>query len=281
MRSKLEQRIAAWAMMLALAFLAGCDSKPKGKGNGTGTGTGGSATAGVSPSSGPTARQAADGFLKALTDGQASPEQLTSWFKKQSSKPIAELETADWLAGFKGTTFVVGEEVKFGNTIVLRGRAESSSQKDAFTLRVTKEGDAFKVDWLQRSGYLSSGISSPSDAELAAAQDAVRNFLDLLLRGDLRQAQALMTVDWKKSESPLPPGAKSKDGFDYDTGFLARAMIAMKKDFSSYGIKQSELNGTKDGATFSVEMDNGPMKSPYTVKAKKIDGQWLIESFSK
>ncbi len=264
MRPKTEKRWAA-ATLLAIFAITGCDSKPMGKGS-----TSESTTAGLAPSSGPNARQAADAFLKNLTEGKASPDQFTAWFKKQTSRLIAEVDAADWLADFKGTTFVVGEETKFGNSIVLRGRAEPA--KDSFTLRLTKEGDSLKVDWLHRSSRMSSGISAPADSDLAAAQDTARNFLDVLLGGSLRQAQTLMTFEWKKSVA------------GEDLGFLTQKMRTWKSwdgDFVGYTIKSSELNGTKDAATFTVEMDAGTKKTPYTVKAKNVNGQWLLEAFSK
>ena len=41
-------------------------------------------------------------------------------------------------------------------------------------------------------------IKSPADPDLAAAQDTVRNFLDIILGGDVQMAHALMTPEWKK-----------------------------------------------------------------------------------
>jgi len=277
MRLKTEKRLSAAALTLLAAFaVSGCDNKPKAKGKGTGSET---TAAGLAVLSSPGARQAADAFLKSLSEGKASPDQFTAWFKKQSSKPIALVEAEDWLAGFKGSNFIGGEETKFGNSIVLRGRAEPA--KDSFALRMTKEGDAYKVDWLHRSSRMSSGIPAPSDMDLAAAQDTARNFLDILLGGDVRQAQALMTVAWKKSVSQLPPGVQPKDGFDYEPGFLTGTMRTWKRDFSGYSLSKPELNGTKDGATWIAEMDSGSQKTSYMLRAKKLDGQWLIDEFAK
>lgn len=268
MRPKTEKRFAATALTLLAAFtLTSCDNKPKAKGTGTGSE---STPVGLAIVVGPSARQAADAFLKSLSEGKASPEQFTAWFKKQTSKPIAEMDPEDWLEGFKGVNFVVGEETKFGNSIVLRGRAESSSQKDSFSLRLTKEGGTYKVDWLHRSARQGSGITTPADADLAAAQDTARNFLDLLLGGNIRQAQALMTNEWKTSVG--------------EPGFLTQAMRSWKGwdgDVVGYTFAKTDLNGKKDAATFVVEMDTGTKKTPHTVKAKNVNGQWLLEAFEK
>ena len=55
-------------------------------------------------------------------------------------------------------------------------------------------------------------LKSPADPDLAAAQNVVRDFLDLLLGGDHRQAHALMTLDWKKKLAPPPAGRGPQGG---------------------------------------------------------------------
>ena len=99
---------------------------------------------------------------------------------------------------------------------VSRGRAESPNRKEAFALRMVKDGDAFKVDWLHRSERMGLEIKAVADPDLAAAQDAVRNFLDLLIGGDHRQAATLMTPAWRKRTSPPHP-ADERNGFGSTT----------------------------------------------------------------
>ena len=122
----------------------------------------------------------------------------------------------------------------------------------------------------------------PVNPDLLGPQDAVRNFLDLLLGGDVRQAQALMALAWKKSQAPAPP-AEARKGAEYDAGFLAQAMRAWKGDAVAYGIPEGEISPAKDTATFTVELEAAGRKTPYTVQAVKdpATGWWLIAAFDK
>jgi hypothetical protein len=287
----------SWRPVVALAavsvlIVAGCNDRPKGAGLENGTPGG--------PGSQPvTARQAADKYLKSLGDGEASPYRLTDNFLRAISPPVTEddkkfgysLSNArDWLARFQGTKFVVGEETEFAGVIVLRGRAESGNKREAFALRMTpgpqKEPDGFggfKVDWLHRSERQGSEIKKHADPELAAAQDAVRNFVDVLLGGDLRQAGALMTPAWRKTVSPPHP-ADERAGLDHNPGFLIGTLKTWKDEkFIGYAIPKAELSADRAAATFTANLDSGDHQTPYTVKAAKdkTTGWWLIEAFSK
>lgn len=272
--------------MIALAGAIGCNNNP------AGTGSAGNATSGAAVDSGPSARQAADAFLVALRDRTATPSQLTPAFCAAISPPISDQDkkvgystvgVQEWLAQFRDTQFPVIEETRFGNVIVLRGRAEFSTKKEAFALRMVKEGAAYKADWLHHSQYLSMGISSPVDPSLAAAQDTTRNMLDLLLGREVRMAQALMAPEWKKVLSPLASEVKRKDGLEYDPGFLDQNLRALVGTATSYSLTDAKLNSSMDGATFVMEFESEGMKVPHTVKVKKdgSTGWWLIEGFDR
>ena len=129
---------------------------------------------------------------------------------------------------FRDTRFVLlPEEVRLANGVVFRGRAEKADRREAFTLRMVKELDGYKCDWLHRSERFGMEIKPPADAELTAAQDTVRNFLDILLGGDLRQAHALMAPEWKRKLAPPYP-SDEKAGLTYNPGFLTGATKAWK-----------------------------------------------------
>lgn len=266
-------------LLLGGSLVAGlaCDGKPKPKGKGTGSDNGAGSPAVVAEKPG---RPAADAFLASLRDGKATPDHLTAAFKAELGK-TSPGELQDWLAQFQGTNFVVGDEAKFGGAVVLRGRAESPQAKNAFALRMVKEGDAFKADWLHRSDRMGSGSMPAIDPDLAAATDTLRNFLDTMLGGDPLQCQSLMTVKWKKEESPPPPGSPAKGGAEYDVGFLTQRMRSWKMGFIGYAVTKADLGPNKDTATFAVDMDAGSAKTPHAVTARKVDGRWRIESFAK
>jgi hypothetical protein len=287
MRLKKDRRIATAALIALLLFSCGCNKKPNGNSSPVS-----SSTSNGAASSGPTSREAAEAFLQSLKDGKATPEQLTVAFRASIAPPkidgdkkagYSASEARDWLTRFQGTNFVVGEEANLGDGIVLRGRAESPNRREAFSLRMVKNGSNFKVDWLHRSERMGTDIKSPADADLLGAQDAVRNFLDVLLGGDLRLAHALMSSAWKKSLAPATPG-DVRDGFDYSPGFLTQTTRSWKiGEYLGYKLPKAELAADKFAATFTAELDAGATKTPYTVLTvkDKTSGQWLIESFSK
>jgi hypothetical protein len=198
--------------------------------------------------------------------------------------PRAEATEADireWLARFRDTRFVLlPEEVRLANGVVFRGRAEKADRREAFTLRMVKELDGYKCDWLHRSERFGMEIKPPADAELTAAQDTVRNFLDILLGGDLRQAHALMAPEWKRKLAPPYP-SDEKAGLTYNPGFLTGATKAWKRDYTGYTLPKAALGPDKMTATFTAEFQAGGQTVPYTVTAARdpATGRWLIQDF--
>jgi hypothetical protein len=275
-------RRGAIALSVALAFaLAGCDSKPKPSGAGsdtTGTGGAGPAVAGA-----PTPRQAADAFVKDLGAGKVTADRLTADFAGKVSRKRAADEIADWLAAFKGATFVVAEEAKFGDAIAVRGRMQAPGKAQAFALRLVKEGTTYKADWLHRSDRQGSEIKPQADPNLAAAQDTVRNFLDVLVGGDHRLAHALMAPEWKKSLSPPAP-ADLRDGYDYGPGFLTAKTRQWVSGVLGYTLTKTDLGPNKTTATFTAEFaGEGQKAQVYSLKAAKdsATGRWQITDFDR
>ncbi len=283
MRLTTDRRAGLALLGAALIALTGCKDRPAAGPGGAGSGT-------AAPG-GPTARPAADAFLKDLGDGTVTPDRLTPEFRKVNAPPATEEEKTagysesaakDWLARFKGAAFIVRDADTFGDAIVLRGRAQVPGQAEAFTLRMVKGPNGYLCDWLHRSGIMGSEIKTPADPDLAAAQDVVRDFLDLLLGGDQRQAHALMTLDWKKKLAPPPP-AEAREGADYDRGFLTQTTRSWRGEYVAYTLSKQELDPNKDTATFTAELEAGGKKTPYTVQAikDKATGRWQVAGFDK
>jgi hypothetical protein len=277
------------AALAALFALIGCDDKSKGPG-GTSDPTTGVAA-------GQTPMEATDTFLKALGEGKVKPAQLTVNFKKQIAPPATEAEkligysdgrAQEWLDGFRDTKFVVSDTAQFGEAVAVRGRAEAANRREAFALRLvgtpSKDGATYHLDWLHRSERMGSEIKLTTDPDLAAAQDVVRNFLDVLLGGDLRQAHALMTSTWKKSIAPPTP-ADARDGLDYSPGFLTQTTRAWKRDFTGYSLPKADFTPEqgRSAATFTAVFQTSGQSVPYTVRAvkDKATGWWLVEAFEK
>jgi hypothetical protein len=286
MRLTNVRRSSELALGLAVAIsLAGCDKKggPAGAGNPT-------TLAPVSASQTP--REAAELLLVNLSIGVLTPDHLTPQFFDEVPQPAsiaarsAESKQAavrNFLAQFRNVKFVLGEaEVQFGNAVVFRGRAESPDRREAFTLRLLRDGGEFKIDWLHRSDRFGTEIKVPTDPDLAAAQDTVRNFLDVLLGGDLRQAHALMSPDWKKRIAPPTP-ADIRLGDDYDPGFLNQTTRFWKRDFTGYSLPKTDLAANKASATFTAVFQAGAETVPHTVQAVKDPetGRWQVRDFAK
>lgn len=279
MRLMTNRRVAVVLATVVAIALAGCDNKPKSGSAGPDLpGTGAGPAVGT-----PTARQAADEFLKDLGAGKVTPDRLTADFTGKVSRTRSSDEINGWLAAFKGAAFVVAEEARFGDAIALRGRMQGPGKAEAFALRMVKDGSTYKTDWLHRSDRQGSEIKPQADLELVAAQDSVRNFLDVLLGGDHRLAHALMAPAWKKTLSPPAP-TDQRDGYDYGPGFLAVKTRQWSSGVLGYTLTKAELGANKDSATFTAELAaEGQRDLSCTVKAAKdgATGRWLIADFDR
>jgi hypothetical protein len=269
--------------LVAIVALAGCESRGTSTGTANGT-TSGGALAGRTP------RQATDDFLNDLGAGTVTPARLTPGFKELLTRPVtgekkklsySDEPAREFLKRFDKSKWTVGEFAEFGPYLVARGRVEMPKAKSAFSIRLTQRGDVFVADWIQVSDHFGTSSPYPSDPDLALAQDVVRNFLELLLGGDTRQAHSLMLPAWRKSLSPLPPNYKSKDDLDYEPAFLIRALRAWASGATTFALSDAKLSQTRDEATFAVELEAEGKKIPHTVRAKKVaeSTQWLVAGF--
>ena len=273
------------ALSVALAFtLAGCNGKNKPGGTGSDTKAAGTGTgAGPAVAGAPSPRQAAEELLKDLGAGKVTADRLTADFAATVSRKRSADEINDWLTAFKGATFVIAEDAKFGDAVAVRGRMQAPGKAQAFALRLVKDGNSYKADWLHRSDRQGSEIKAQADPELAAAQDTVRNFLDVLIGGDHRLAHALMAPEWKKNLSPPAP-ADQRDGYDYGPGFLTAKTRQWSSGILGYTLPKAELGPNKTSATFTAELAGEGQKAVvYTVKASKdpASGRWLVTDFDR
>ena len=241
-----------------------------------------------------TPRQVADDYLKDLSAGKVTPDRLTPAFRTRVAPSQTDADRAagysdadlrSYLARFEKANYVIGEEQSIGPAIVCRGRADSPDARRQFSIRLIQvaDTDKFQADWLHLTERMGTGLKRPADTDLAAAEDALRNFLDVLMGGDHRLAHALMTDDFKKSVSPLPPGAKPTDGRDYDPGFLTQATRAWIQDVVGYAFTKAELGADKRTATVAVELEAGGQRKPVAVRLAKdaATGWWLVSAFDK
>jgi hypothetical protein len=292
MRRKMDRNLVG--MALGIAFLvAGCNKPAEAPPT-----KGGSATK-VEPStatepapSNESAKKAAEALLKKLSQGELTAADVTANFKKMIARPQTEDEKKlgysdndlkNWLNQWKGAAFVWSDEVaKVGNATVFRGRVEKPGFKASFAVRVTNEGNSSKVDWLHTSERICSEPKPQSDPNAAAAYDTARNYMDVLLGGDLRQSIALMTPTWRRSIAKPTPSDESR-GFDYDPGFLVQKLRSWRNEAVSYSLPQVTLSNNNESATVTAELEKEGKKTPYTLKLVKDRGLgiWLVDDFAK
>jgi hypothetical protein len=243
---------------------------------------------------GRTPRQVAEEFLRELSAGKVAADRLTPAFRSQVAPPktdadraagYSEADLRAYLARFEKASYVIGEEQGIGPAIMIRGRADATDVRRQFSVRLIQVGDAGMVqaDWLHLTERMGTSLKLPPDPDLAAAEDALRNFLDVLMGGDHRLAHALMTTELKKAISPLPPGGKPKDGRDYDPGFLTQATRAWIRDVVGYTFTKADLAPDKKAATVTVELEAGGQTTPATVRMVKdrATDWWLVLAFDK
>ena len=287
-----RRRTAGLALVAAAVFaLVGCDSGRKGaSGSGGEKGSGGETAPGPSGPTAPGPKAAADAILKTLSDGKATAEMFTPGFRAKVAPPKTEEEKKagysdtqlrKWLGRFEATRFAIfGEPAAFGDKVAVRGRSESGTTKDAFSLRLVKDAGGYKIDGLQRADRMGTEFTVPSDAALAAAQDAARNFIDALMSQDPAAAQPSMSEPWKRAVAPPPPNS----GETHDVGYLTRLLKTWRDHNAvSYTLPKQELTPGKDGANFTAVLDaGGGAKTTYAMKlSKDPTGHWVVESFDK
>ena len=271
--------------VLAVFIVVGCDNSSRVTIGGATSNTTGGAVAGRTP------RQVVDDYLKDLSAGKATPARLTPGFKKLITRPTtdddkklgySDEQAQSFLARFDKANWVVADVAEFGPYIVAHGRAELPGTKSAFAIRLMQKGDDFHADWIQLTERTGVPGPYPRDPDLAAAQDSVRNMLDLLIDRQVRTAQALMLPEWRRAISPLPSEVKPKDGVDYEPGFLDQTLRAWTGGAVSYTITDAKL-AAKENATFVVELEVDGKKVPHSVKTKKDvnSSHWLVEAFDK
>lgn len=282
MRLSTDRRRGVALLALALFAVTGCKDRPA-AGPAAGSSTAGDLRDATGRGRAP--RQAAEDFLKDLAAGKVTPTRLTPAFRSRLAPPTADADRAveAFLTRFENATYVIAEEQTIGPAVVVRGRADMRDGKRQFSVRLIQAGDAFNADWLHLSERMGTGLQPPAEPDLKAAQDHLRNFLDVMMGGDHRLAHALMAPDLKKAVSPLPAGTKPPEGRDYDPGFLTQTTRAWIRDVVGYGISKPELAADKNAATFLVELEAGGQKTPVHVRMVKdpASGWWLVTAFDK
>lgn len=230
-----------------------------------------------------TAKQFAEEFLKAVTEGKADPDQLTVRFKKiafstpkfeaEEKLGYSDTEAARWLKkagnpGYQAPTEIA--RTKPEPHSVLTGTVKAGDTTENYLLRVVKNKETGKwmVDWFQQT---SGTPSTPAgDVDSALAQDTVQFFLDNLVSGDLFLASALVSTNLKAKLAPPLYADKTL----FHEGFFDAQLKSRKGPFKGYTIGNPKGSGNE--YTFEVKAGTSAPRLFKVVKDDK-SGLWLVE----
>lgn len=231
-------------------------------------------------------------FLQAVRAGTAKAGQLSTGFVKLIGLP-AELPS-DKAKGYstdaaEGWLKRVGIEVGFappnytkhaGDTAVFRGGLVGKPN-GRYSLRMIREGNAWKVDWLSLSSVEVKGPSTNPSADAVFQEFATDAIVEAICDKDaMPPAERTMVIAaglapaFRTKLAP-PFGSDTDQGFDFNRGALAL-------EAGKIGDKAESVTLTPQGeAAFKVEVTRaGGAKDSYTVKLAKgtAPGQWLVEN---
>jgi hypothetical protein len=234
-------------------------------------------------------------FLKAVSDGTATPAMLTPEFKKVIAEPVFADDQAkgysddaagQWLLRFKGLPplEMTGPVVVGDAALVIAGRADEQaaltgrpdpSQIHA-ALRVVRSGGGYLIDWFFPAAVNPAGTYVVT-GQPAATGFAASAFLDAVCGKDDRLAEGLMTPRYKAALAPPLPSDKR----GYNRGLLGNKLADLRGNFPGYNLSQP-AEGTVSGALVKPgERDPGAARKPFTLKLVKGDRpwDWLVDEF--
>ncbi len=232
-------------------------------------------------------------FLAAVGAGSAKASQLSTGFVKLIGLPVVfdsdkakgySTDAAETWLRTVGTKFSgmgpMAESSQAGDVAVFRGNFTGGT----YFLRMVKESDAWKVDWLSMSSVASSSAPAAAGAadallQLFAATAMAAAFCDkdaMTTESRVAVVAAGMTPALRKSMASPFDGDKAK-GYDYSPAQLGLALGGIGGGAESVSVTSA------GGDTFKIEITKGGgAKSAYTLKLVKGTslGQWLVESIT-
>lgn len=216
----------------------------------------------------------ASGFLVAVREKKATPDQLTAEFKKVFAPPALEAEKAQGysdavattelglLAGDVGADHVTAVANADGSAFAV---CKNKATGNRTLVRVVKVETYLKVDWL------SVGPSGVPDATLsgdsAPAQFAVQALIDAVLRKKHAHAQALLT------EAARNKYGESVFTKAFDAGALTNKLDELLGGYDKYAVTNTS------GGTVTVDLTFAAGKKTGTLTAVKgpRPGEWLVD----
>jgi hypothetical protein len=250
------------------------------------------------------ADDAATAFLRELGQGSVKAEMLSTNFLKSFGKPV-ELPS-DKAKGYSADAAVrwlrqVGEGVNFslslyrqqaGDAAYLRGAVTGPRLgKDGgyYSLRLVKEGGAWKVDWVALSSAEWKGTPGAGTAEAAFQEFAAASFVEVLTDSKAlpqepelapyRAAPIAAAMTPPLRAAWAPPFEQDKPlGYDYNPARLRLKAVEVAGGTSAF-----TLTRVNDTPEFRVELTRPAGKTTLTVKLVKgaTPGEWLVSEVSE
>jgi hypothetical protein len=248
----------------------------------------------------PDAEKAATAFLTDLAQGKAKAESLSAAFVKAVGKPVlldsdkakgySPDMAADWLRKV-GEGVTVGlplAQHQAGDVVFIRGTVGGTrfgKGTGGYSLRLLKEGGAWKVDWLSLTSADVAATPAPPATPEAAAQDfAAVAFAETVadlhgMPGETRAPLLAAAVTPALRAAWAPPFDQDKrQGYDYNPATIIRKAVGIGGGTSSLTVARAGA-----GPDYAVVLTKPAGKKTSTVKLVKGAGphEWLVGEVSE
>ncbi len=250
----------------------------------------------------PAADQAATAFLSTLIHGTAKADSLSAAFLKSVGKPLVlPSEKTAGVSADAATNWLrkVGEGVSFGlalkreqagDVVYIRGSFSSPrlgatpGQTGSYSLRMVKEGGAWKVDWLSLSSVDTSVTTSTPTPEGAAQGFAVGAFVESVadLNGMPKDERAAVIAaalaPTLRTAWAAPFDQDKAQGYDYNPGKIGTEAVKIGGGTTAFTAAR-----VGDLPEFKVERTKLTGKKTYVVKLVKGTGpnEWLVSEVTE
>lgn len=240
------------------------------------------------------ADDAATAFRRDLVTGVAKADALSATFLKAVGKP-AQLPS-DKARGYSTDTAAswlrkVGETVNFGpemkreqagDVAYLRGALQKPG---TYSLRLVKEGGAWKVDWLSISSVENGTVTTTPTPEGAALGFAVAAFVELTADVSGMPAEERAVALGAALTPALRTAWASPFDQDKNAGLDFNPAALVRKATAEIGGGTSAYTATRVGdlPEFTVELTKPAGKKKYTVKLVKgaAPHEWLVSEVAE
>jgi|GEM_PF-1753461 len=250
----------------------------------------------------PEADAAATKFRNELVQGTAKADSLSAAFLKVVGKPLvlpsektmgySPDAATDWLktVGMGVTIGPEGTRRQAGDVVYIRGGMSSTrfgkeaNKTGEYSLRLVKEGGAWKVDWLSLTSVDLTFVAAPPTPEAAAQEFAVVAFIQTIADHKAMTTEtrapliaAAMTPALRTAWAP-PFDQDKNQGYDYSPAQIIPAATKI-----GGGTKSFTLSRVGDLPEFKVELTKPAGKQTYVVKLVKGTGpnEWLVSEITE